>query len=121
MIAKAYISSNDQSLHALSGETGGFALVEDSTPQTATYKLTDRRLELIKKRSAQFYNTICEYYAVRCKGPAQGVAIDLSDDVRAKLSPAMLVYPRRGHRLQRSRCEKPLNDLIDRNLTGFLQ
>ena len=71
-------------------------LGEDTTPQAETYKLADQRLEPIKKRSEQFYKAICEYYAIRRKGPAQGIAIDLSDDVRAKLSPAMLVYPRRG-------------------------
>ena len=84
------------SLRALRRETGGLALVEGTTPQAETYKLADQRPELVKKRSDQFYKAICEYYAIRLKGPAQGMAIDLSDDVRAKLSPAMLFYPRRG-------------------------
>jgi hypothetical protein len=106
---------------ALSGESGGFALVQDSAPQANTYKLADQRLELIKKSSDQFYKAIWAYYAIRFKGPEQDIAILLSDDVRAGLSPAMSVYPRQGHRLQRSRCENPLNDLIDRDLTGFLQ
>ena len=33
MIPRAYISSNDRSRRALRGETGGFALLEDTTPQ----------------------------------------------------------------------------------------
>jgi len=54
MIPRAYISSNDRSLRALCGETGGLALVEDTTPQAETYKLADQRLELVKKRLDEF-------------------------------------------------------------------
>jgi hypothetical protein len=90
------IWANRESLDGLAAETGGFALLEDTDSSFREYRLTDDHLDLIGKRTIQFYKAVCEYYLVRVKVPQSDFVIDLSENARAKMPAAMLMYPRKN-------------------------
>lgn len=89
------IAANTESLDALTAASGGFTLLENTDSDRKVYKLTDERLDLIKRRAAQFYKAIEEFYIVSAKLPAKGYSIDVIDSVRARLPGAMVLYPAR--------------------------
>jgi hypothetical protein len=89
------IQANEQSLDALTAATGGFTLLEDTDSSRIVYKLTDERLDLVRRRAVQFFKAITEFYVVSTNAPPDGYAIELSKSYRAKLPHAMVLYPMR--------------------------
>jgi hypothetical protein len=85
--------ANTQSLDTLTAASGGFTPLENTDSARKVYKLTDERLDLVKRRALQFYKSIQDYYSVSVNGPATASSIELSEDVRAKLPNAMVLFP----------------------------
>jgi hypothetical protein len=95
MIPTASISANQESLFALSMDTGGFASLENAEgdPQKR-YKLTGERLRGVRYIALQEYKAVVEYYRIRVQSPPKETVLDLADPIRKQLPQAMVIYPK---------------------------
>jgi hypothetical protein len=93
-IPSAYVSPNEESLNALSSQTGGFIFIEDTDSSTRIYKLLPERLGLLRQGGKQIYKAIKEYYLLTISSP-DTFEIDVSGAVRAAMPKVLVTYPRK--------------------------
>jgi hypothetical protein len=96
MVGSRYLSSwtasNQESLFALTEQTGGFVIWENTEGPLKEYRLTEERLHAVRYMSSQLYKAVSEYYGVNLKHPPDGLVLDLVDDIRKDLPKAKVIY-----------------------------
>lgn len=90
---------NEENLSALTWNSGGYMLFEDTTDPWKDYKLTDAHLQKLLEEAAEMYVAIATYYRVNVRPPLglkrrEGWKLDLTEEIRKKVPRAFMVYPR---------------------------
>jgi hypothetical protein len=90
---------NDENLSALTWNSGGYMLFEETRDPWKEYKLTDAHLQDLLEEAARMYVAIATFYRVSVRVPpglkrAEGWKLDLTDEIRKKVPHAYVVYPR---------------------------
>jgi len=91
--------SNEENLSALTWNSGGYMLFEQTQDPWKEYKLTDAHLQELLDEAARMYAAIATFYRVRVRVPPglkrrETWKLDLTDDIRKKVPYAYVVYPR---------------------------
>ena len=89
----AWADPNEESLFALTRQTGGFAIWENTEHPWQEYRLTEERLHAVRYMSFQLYKAVVEYYGVDVRHSTDGLVLDLADVIRKDLPKAKVIYP----------------------------
>ena len=92
-------AANMENLSALTWNSGGYMLFEDTQDPWKEYKLTDAHLQQLLEEAARMYVAIATFYRVSVRTPSglkrrEGWKLDLTDEIRKKVPHAYMVYPR---------------------------
>ena len=90
---------NDENLSALTWNSGGYMLFEETQDPWKEYKLTDAHLQDLLEEAARMYVAIATFYRVSIRVPPalrhrEGWKLDLTEEIRKKVPHAYVVYPR---------------------------
>jgi hypothetical protein len=91
--------ANEENLSALTWNSGGYMLFEETQDPWKQYKLTDAHLQGLLEEAARMYVAIATVYRMSVRVPSglkrrEGWKLDLTDDTRKKIPYAYVVYPR---------------------------
>jgi hypothetical protein len=92
-------AANQENLSALTWNSGGYMLFEETQDPWKEYKLSDAHLQDLLEEAARMYVAIATFYRVSIRVPAglkrrEGWNLDLTDNIRKKVPHAYMVYPR---------------------------
>jgi hypothetical protein len=92
-------AANTENLSALTWNSGGYMLFEDTQDPWKEYKLADAHLQQLLEEAARMYVAIATFYRVSVRTPSglkrrEGWKLDLTDEIRKKVPHAYMVYPR---------------------------
>jgi hypothetical protein len=90
---------NEENLSALTWNSGGYMLFEETQDPWKEYKLTDAHLQDLLEEAARMYVAIATFYRVSLRVPPnlkrrESWQLDLTDEIRKKVPHAYVVYPR---------------------------
>jgi len=90
---------NEENLSALTWNSGGYMLFEDTQDPWKEYKLTDAHLQELLEEAARMYVAIATFYRVSVRTSLglkrrEGWKLDLTEEIRKKVPHAYVVYPR---------------------------
>jgi hypothetical protein len=90
---------DEENLSALSWNSGGYMLFEQTRDLWKEYKLSDAHLQELLDEAARMYTAIAAFYRVRVRVPPglkrrESWKLDLTDDIRTRVPYAYVVYPR---------------------------
>lgn len=92
------VDANTESLAALTWNSGGYPIEEDTLDLRHTYRLTPERLTAVQRKGVYMYAAIEEFYRVRIMASgwtkSEGWNLDLSGELRKKVPTAKVIYPR---------------------------
>jgi hypothetical protein len=91
--------ANQENISALTWNSGGYMLVEETQDPWKQYKLTDAHLQDLLEEAARMYVAIATFYRLSVRFPSglkrrEGWTLDLTADIRKKVPHAYVVYPR---------------------------
>lgn len=92
-------AANQENLSALTWNSGGYMLVEETQDPWKEYKLSDAHLKELLEEGARMYVAIATFYRVSIRVPSglkrhEGWNLDLTENIRKKVPHAYMVYPR---------------------------
>jgi hypothetical protein len=92
-------AANTENISALTWNSGGYMLFEDTQDPWKEYKLTDAHLQELLEEAARMYVAIATFYRVNVRAPSglkrrEEWKLDLTDEIRKKVPHAYMVYPR---------------------------
>jgi len=101
------VVANQENLSALTWNSGGYMVVENTEQPGKEYKLTDAHLDKLRREGWQMYGAAAEFYRIRLVPVARSVhdkqwTLELADSVRSRFPQAKALYPR-----ELSFCEAP--------------
>jgi hypothetical protein len=90
---------NEENLSALTWNSGGYMLFEETQDPWKEYKLSDAHLQHLLEEAARMYVAIATFYRVSIHAPSglkhrESWKLDLTDNIRKKVPHAYMVYPR---------------------------
>lgn len=93
------VVANQENLSALTWNSGGYMVVENTELPWKEYKLTDAHLDELHREGRQMYGAAAEFYRVRLVPVARSVhdqqwSLGLADSVRKRFPQAKALYPR---------------------------
>jgi hypothetical protein len=105
--ASSAVVPNQENLSALTWNSGGYMVVENTEQSWKEYKLTDAHLDALRLEGWQLYGAAAEFYRVRLEPVTRSVhdkqwTLGLADSVRERFPQAKALYPR-----ELSFCEAP--------------
>lgn len=91
--------ANEENLDALTWNSGGYLVVENTKNELREYKLTDEHLEALRRESWQMYGAVAEFYRVLLIPPANSGnhekwSLELSESIRKRVPQAKVLFPR---------------------------
>jgi len=91
--------ADQENLSALTWNSGGYMLFEETRDPLKEYKLSDAHLTDLLEEAARMYVAIATFYRLSVRVPGdlkrrEGWKLDLTDDIRKKIPYAYVVYPR---------------------------
>ena len=91
--------ANEENLSALTWNSGGYMLFEETNDPVKEYKLTDAHLQDLLEEAARMYVAIATFYRLSVRVPpglkrGESWNLDLTDEIRKKVPYAYVVYPR---------------------------
>lgn len=92
-------AANQENLSALTWNSGGYMLFEETQDPWKEYKLSDAHLQELLEEAARMYVAIATFYRVSIRVPSslkrrESWKLDLTDNIRKKVPHANMVYPR---------------------------
>lgn len=101
------VVANQENLSALTWNSGGYMVVENTEQPGKEYKLTDAHLDKLRREGWQMYGAAAEFYRIRLVPVARSVhdkqwTLELADSVRSRFPQAKALCPR-----ELSFCEAP--------------
>jgi hypothetical protein len=92
-------AANQENLSALTWNSGGYMLFEETQDPWKEYKLSDAHLQNLLEEAARMYVAIATFYRVSIRVPSglkrrEAWNLDLTDNIRKKVPHAYMVYPR---------------------------
>jgi hypothetical protein len=98
---------NQENVSALTWNSGGYMVIENTEHPWKEYKLTDTHLDELRREAWQMYGAAAEFYRVRLVPVARSVhdtqwTLGLADSVRQRFPQAKALYP-----CELSFCEGP--------------
>jgi hypothetical protein len=93
------VVANQENLSALTWNSGGYMVVENTEQPWKEYKLTEAHLDELRREGWQMYGAAAEFYIVRLVPVAQSVhdkqwTLELADSVHQRFPQAKALYPR---------------------------
>jgi hypothetical protein len=90
---------DEENLSALTWNSGGYMLFEETQDPRKEYKLTEAHLQELLDEAARMYTAIATFYRVCVRVPPglkrrESWKLDLTNDIRKKVPYAYVVYPR---------------------------